>query len=373
MAARPRKRKHKGLVTNLYLRKGIYYYRRPDNGKEFSMGRNLKMAKEAAIELNNRLMPSADLVATVMGLADISINDACDEFQQVRIDDDPRLAPSTKKEKTYRLNRIRKDLGHYDIAKFTTADVANWLENIKGDAYRQHRTTLSQVMDFAQTRGWIHKNVVSPTLSHDVHYKKVRKRLTVEQYQAVRGFAEPWLQVAMDLALLTCQGRTEIVNMAFDHIEDDTLYVVRQKTYRKTETAYIAISITPTLAKVIERSRQLPPASPLMVHRRPERMQKSTRHGNWSVTASYLSKAFQKARDQVSSIARMPEEERPTFHEIRALGAHLMEKAGVKKAEVQALLGHADESMTEVYLAGHDQKWISAVAGDFEVGGINKY
>ena len=48
--------------------------------------------------------------------------------------------------------------------------------------------------------------------------------------------------------------------------------------------------------------------------------------------------------------------EKPSFHKIRSLGAHLYDEQG-SKAQSQALLAHADEKMTEHYLEGHKIVW----------------
>lgn len=52
----------------------------------------------------------------------------------------------------------------------------------------------------------------------------------------------------------------------------------------------------------------------------------------------------------------MSKAERPTFHEIRALGAWLYEQQGHAQEYIQALMGHADVKMTEHYQAGHEGK-----------------
>ncbi|WP_133144363.1 tyrosine-type recombinase/integrase [Pseudomonas fragi] len=49
----------------------------------------------------------------------------------------------------------------------------------------------------------------------------------------------------------------------------------------------------------------------------------------------------------------MPANERPTFHEIRALGAWLYEQQGFAQDDIQGLMGHADVKMTAHYHSGH--------------------
>ena len=66
-----------------------------------------------------------------------------------------------------------------------------------------------------------------------------------------------------------------------------------------------------------------------------------------------VTRAFAEARDSLPDLAAMEPERRPTFHEIRALGGRMYEESGWTRSEIQALMGHADEEMTEHYLQGH--------------------
>lgn len=56
------------------------------------------------------------------------------------------------------------------------------------------------------------------------------------------------------------------------------------------------------------------------------------------------------------SIQQIPIAERPSFHEIRALGVKLYKDAGL---DPQHLAGHASAKMTKNYDAGHDEiRWV---------------
>ncbi|MBC8652918.1 tyrosine-type recombinase/integrase [Providencia vermicola] len=74
---------------------------------------------------------------------------------------------------------------------------------------------------------------------------------------------------------------------------------------------------------------------------------------------SYLSRAFSKARDKAGAYADLPQEQRPTFHEIRALAAHLFEKSGV---DPQARMAHSDAKSTKIYTQDHVE-WVSVPHG----------
>src|SRR3569623_3599925 len=58
-------------------------------------------------------------------------------------------------------------------------------------------------------------------------------------------------------------------------------------------------------------------------------------------------------RDATGLFDSVPIEERPTFHELIALGAHLRLESGWTESQIQRLKGHTSVQMTKVYLEGH--------------------
>ena len=95
---------------------------------------------------------------------------------------------------------------------------------------------------------------------------------------------------------------------------------------------------------------------PYLIHYIPKarrRKQLDTKlHWN-AVTPDYLTKAFSQARDDSKAYDHIQANERPTFHEIRALGAWLYEQQGFAQDYIQGLMGHVDVKMTEHYQSGH--------------------
>jgi len=65
-----------------------------------------------------------------------------------------------------------------------------------------------------------------------------------------------------------------------------------------------------------------------------------------------------KARDAAHAYDYIEPVERPTFHEIRALGAWLYEQQKFPQDYIQALMGHSDVKMTKHYQEGHTDKVI---------------
>jgi integrase len=100
-------------------------------------------------------------------------------------------------------------------------------------------------------------------------------------------------------------------------------------------------------------------ASPYLIHRKPQKARRGSTEGkaHWTcVNPQYLSKAFELARDSALDksdqrrYGHLAAKERPTFHEIRDLGARLCRSQGVPEAAIQALMTHASKRTTQIYL-----------------------
>jgi integrase len=78
-----------------------------------------------------------------------------------------------------------------------------------------------------------------------------------------------------------------------------------------------------------------------------------------------LSRAFRQARDAAGVGAYLARHQRPSFHEIRALGGDLLLEGGWSKDAVRRLYGHTTEAMTDVYLdrRGREVRYTDAETG----------
>lgn len=360
MSPRKRSKKNVGIEPNLYprLKNGVIYYeyQRPDTGKTFGMGTDKAEAQKAAKQLNARLMPGQGLVAKVIGSN--SVAGVVKLFQKEMVDNDPDIAEGTKREKRYRLNRIKTEIGHLAISTVETITVVEFLSKLTGDSYRQHRSVLSQLMDFAISKGLITHNPVTPTQKKLKGIAKARSRLTKEAYLAIREIAPEWFRVAMDLSLLMCLGRNEVANLKFSDEKDGVIYVVRKKV-EKYESSHIAVRITPALREVLSRAKALPPLSQYVVH-------KSLRTGRrGAIKPEMITREFKKLADDSKIFAGMAPGEQPTFHEIRSLGSHILKEVEKREtADIRSLMAHASDNQTIEYLDGHGTKWVEATAGN---------
>lgn len=177
----------------------------------------------------------------------------------------------------------------------------------------------------------------------------------------------------MDLALQTTQARLEVSRIKYNikapkegicgcvwYEEPKNgiygiIYIHRQKVQYK-EASHVAIPIGKALKEIIDNSRDNV-ASPYIVHRLPTRIpnkvSKEVNHPT-QVAPDYLSRAFSALRDRVGVASHLPLDERPTFHEIRALAAFMFKQRGF---DPQARMAHSDAESTKIYTENHVQ-WV---------------
>ncbi|MCP3849472.1 MAG: tyrosine-type recombinase/integrase [Gammaproteobacteria bacterium] len=354
MTPRPRKRKNKLLPMNLYANGNSFRYKRPDTGEWHGMGSNKAKAIEAAQILNSRLIKPKSLVDAVLNIKSISIDTVVKNYYSDYVPD-RNYAESTLKEMGYRISHI-KEYFTIDIRHVNTKLCAEFLDNYSGRSYQQHRQQLIDLFKVAEAKGYIQpgSNPALSTLSKP-NQKKTRKRLTIEEFNAIHKIAPQWLKNAMDIGLITLQRRSDIVLMGFDDIREGFLWVDQNKGKRhNNEVTRLKIPLSLSNLKNTLSGCRDSTISPFVIHRKPAR--RTIRKGfHWTqIKASFLSKEFKKYRDKTELFNELSPEEKPTFHEIRALGGDIYDKQFGKKF-TQTLLGHTTEAMTQHYLDGHTE------------------
>lgn len=369
---RPRKRGSKDLPANLYSNKhqngSTYYaYRNPRTGRRTSMGTDRSDAIIAAQHLNSILTVKPSSVDKVLGKVDL-FKDWLKKYRRIRRDEN-KLAEKSLKQLEYDIDLMCQHLGEIpvnDISVYLCADFLDkWLEAGKRRMAARMRSQLIVCLDYAIAQGLADDNAAAKTRPIDVQVH--RKRLTKEQFDAILRLAKPNIQNAMMIGLITLQRREDIAAMQFKDIKDGALYVRQQKTAKAKKgkrsdsvnnAAHLAIQITPALAEVISRCRKSGIISRHLIHH--IRGRKSSGATNIEVRPGMplqpdnITRGFASARNRCGLFDNLPANERPTFHEIRALGAHLYREQGI---DPQALLGHTDAKMTKHYLDGHGVEW----------------
>lgn len=391
MAARPRKKENRHLPDHLYLDSATGTYRFIlVTGKRKSLGTDRAMAIAIAREYNNQMRP--ETVVSLAGLIRESggVNGEANPFSEHV---EKLLARAIRDEKPA---PITKDVWLNDIVRikefFTMPACDIDLEHVNGFIQKYHAESsanvqnrkvsfLRKIFSYGVDESLMMDNPANRKKLRPKDAKK-RRRLSLIEFKMMRDSAEPWLRTAMDLALQTTQARLEVTRIRYsikapkagvcgclwyDTPQNDiygVLYIHRQKVQMK-ESSHIAIPIGPELKRIIDESRDRV-ASPYVVHRLPDKtsnpISKEVNHPT-QVVPSYLSRAFSALRDSLNIAGKYPIEERPTFHEIRALAAHLFEVQGL---DPQARMAHSDSKSTKIYTQNHVE-WIAVPHAEIKV------
>ena len=271
----------------------------------------------------------------------------------------------TRTNNVAKLKRIRKELGHRLIERTDSIFLNDWLESFvdKADTWMKWRYVFILLWKHALFRKWAaarnegeHIPERSISLVIEANQKE-RQPLTIEGFKAIHAHAPPWLQLAMEVSLLTLQGRNEVVHMRFKDFRDGFLFVIREKVNSKSDAGFIKIRLTTEIEALKSRGLLMnKTASPFVVHYAPERHRRDVegkKGKHWTfVIPNYLTNAFADARTACGFYAHLEENQLPTFHEVRGLGSRLYEALGVPREAIAALMSHSDAKTTDIYLKG---------------------
>lgn len=198
--------------------------------------------------------------------------------------------------------------------------------------------------------------------------KKKRQRLKLDDFKKMLAATASdrnlhWLNIAMRLSLQTTHATLEVSRMKYRDIKDGHIRIHRQKVQHK-EASRVEIPITDELQSVIDESRKM--ACPYIVQRvgrYREQIGEGCDHP-FQVSSKQISREFSNLRDMLGICAELSKEQRPTFHEIRALSIHLFDKAGV---DPQSRAAHSDAKSTKIYKENHVE-WVRVPAAELKIG-----
>ena len=345
MAARPRIRRRANWPANMHEpRPGYFVWRDPSDGKTHVLGRMpLAQAIHEAQEAN-MIVESAKTSRSLAERLEASNRTVADLIKRMPTED---LKPNTIRARADYDKVISAKLGGKDCSTVTTRDVSEVLEEIKARGKQRWaqaiRSRMIALFSKGLALGWMDKNPASVT--EEVRTKVKRKRLTLEQFNAILKEAPavaPWLANTMLLALVSGQDRSTVAAWPRNAVKDGEAVVMRKKTQR-----WIAIpvalrmdAIGLSLAEVIARCKSADVLSQYLIHHVQNRG--SIKRGA-PINLQTISLSFAEARRR----AGIPDENAPSFHEIRSLSKRLyMEQGGV---DTKALLGHSTEATAALY------------------------
>jgi len=392
MAARPRKMENRNLPDFLLFDKATGQYRFTlITGKRKSIGTDRVMAIAIAKEYNLRMRPETAPSVESLIRDSGGFNGEAKPFAEhvdrimSRAIADEKPSQSTLEDWRNDAIRVKEyfvDISSCDIElEHVNQFINRYHSDSSANVQNRKVSFLKKLFSYAVDESLMMDNPASRKKMRRVDEKK-RKRLAFDIFIAIRNAAEPWLRTAMDLALQTTHARLEVSRIKYsikepkngvcgcvwvEHPENGiygTLYIHRQKVQKK-EASHVAIPIGEELKRIIEDSRDSV-ASPYVVHRIPERNNKRSKEVSHptQVAPDYLSRSFSALRDKLGLCDHLPMEERPTFHEIRALAAHLFDSQGI---DPQARMAHSDAKSTKIYTSNHID-WVMVPHGEIKAG-----
>jgi enterobacteria phage integrase len=345
---------------NAYRKDGklFYRYRFPD-GKRRGLGSDVEEACRLAQALNERLANLRDTRQLQRLDQRVTPNAP---FARVAADFLKHWVESTERNYSpaslaMRRSRVREYIAHWHvtpIGQIDTFEIAQFLRKRTQEAARQHRVLLRQLFTYGVEEGLIATNPVNATNARRQPVAQ-RQRHTWERFSAILAAAEPWLARAIKLALYSVQRRGDLVLLHRDQVNlaNRTIRIRQRKT-----GADLLIGMGDDLYQVVRECLNSPLHCPYLIHTRPRRLTAQIRAAKvhpFAVTEAQLTRAFSDLRDELGVYDHLPKLQRPGFHCIRALGIFALQRAGFPIEYIQALAGHADESMTQHYLAGHEK------------------
>ncbi|EAA8568962.1 recombinase [Salmonella enterica] len=392
MAARPRKREYRHLPEYLIFDKDRSVYKFTlITGKKKNIGKDRAVAIAIAREYNLRMrptnVPSVEILVRESGGVTGEAKPFAEHVDHImeRAIENERPSQNTLDDWNNDALRVKEffiSIPACDIElEHVNAYINHYHAEASANVQNRKVSFLKKLFSYAVDESLMLDNPATRKKMRRTEEKK-RQRLSLDNFKAIRHAAEPWLRTAMDLALQTTHARLEVSRIRYSIREPKdgicgcvwleqpengiygTLYIHRQKVQKK-EASHVAIPIGEELKRIIDDSRDNV-ASPFVVHRIPERQVKRSKEVSHptQVAPDYLSRSFSSTRDKLGLCDNLPMDERPTFHEIRALAAHLFDQQGI---DPQGRMAHSDAQSTKIYTQNHIN-WVVVPHGEIKTG-----
>ncbi|EJN8303770.1 phage integrase SAM-like domain-containing protein [Salmonella enterica] len=392
MAARPRKREYRHLPEYLIFDKDRSVYKFTlITGKKKNIGKDRAVALAIAREYNLRMrptnVPSVEILVRESGGVTGEAKPFAEHVDHImeRAIENERPSQNTLDDWNNDALRVKEffiSIPACDIElEHVNAYINHYHAEASANVQNRKVSFLKKLFSYAVDESLMLDNPATRKKMRRTEEKK-RQRLSLDNFKAIRHAAEPWLRTAMDLALQTTHARLEVSRIRYSIREPKdgicgcvwleqpengiygTLYIHRQKVQKK-EASHVAIPIGEELKRIIDDSRDNV-ASPFVVHRIPERQVKRSKEVSHptQVAPDYLSRSFSSTRDKLGLCDNLPMDERPTFHEIRALAAHLFDQQGI---DPQGRMAHSDAQSTKIYTQNHIN-WVVVPHGEIKTG-----
>lgn len=342
MAPRSRSPKNRDLsgIPNLYRdADGYYTYKHPVTKVIYGLGKNKVHAVTQAVQANLHFQEQAiTLLDRITGVAQRTVSDWCDQYEQ-------------EHGKNIRMKYLRDGLGSFVLERLTPRDISEWLDRWK-DKKRMRQAMLSTakvVLGAAIGKGWISSNPAGELTTPAPN--TLRSRLVLEDFVKIHSQAEAPLKMAMELAIMTCARRGNILRIERKDISDGHLHIEHDKGGLKVRYP-MGLYLPPvgwTLGDVIGRCRTSTLSRYLIHH---------TQHAGQAKPGDKwrdksIEQMFRNAREAAGILGDNP----PTFHEIRSLAIRLWDVEGV---DAKRMAGHKTDQSSALYKDPRGAEWVTA-------------
>lgn len=329
---------------------GYVTYKHPRMKKSESFGKDIEAANEVARLVNAKYSNQASRIDKILNPRSKSFNHVLDRFEKERIHE-LKWSIDYKKEQKRKIKKFR-EYGGDEVYQDTDVLFFSAMvdELFAGDSRRIAIFLLRTIDAFAVGKGLRRGAIVCEGILAPIKSDRQRQRIkTYQDFLVIRAQADEWLQDAMDFALITLQPREVLCSLNLNMIQGSKLRVRRGKT-----GVYIEIEIGPSLTPLIKKRREI--AMKLGTRRLISRA--PVRGNSVIIKPDYMTRAVTNA----VIASELYEEDHPTLHEIRSLGARMYEERGYDKQLIQNLMGHKKSSTTGIYLDPDEPKYIKAAA-----------
>lgn len=346
---------------------GQTYYRYiMPNGKRYSLGSDRQTAINTAQALNAEFQRNPELMINIIKKKDQEhtkrhtcppVDHAFDQFVQQRLDK-KNYADSTRNNQRQQINKYKMLWPDRLISEVTHQDITSFLNTLPAHAYIKHKNLMVQAWAFFVHQGWVDQNWPDKTMDA-ILPKKQRLPISYEQLMRIHAISPAHLQRAIDLALHSLQRREDLTllqrNMV--NIPANTLTIRQGKSRNYKKPIFIEIDMHPELQQAVIACLSSPLAArcPYLLHYQPKRITPKIRAKQHllAMTPYFLSHEFAHYRDQAGLFDQLNPEQKPTFHEIRALGEYRISQQ-YGKEYAKALAGHSTDAMYEHYVGRHE-------------------
>ena len=327
---RPRS-KNRHLPPHLHQKGAMYYFVSSADGKR--VWTKLSSSYAEALAMWARLEGAA--------AQDNTVGSAIDRFLAEILQ---TYSDKTRKEWPRMAGLLRSVFGEMQLNAVRPHHIARYLDERPAKvAANREIGLLSTIYSFAMRWGSCDTN---PCRGVRRNKEKARTRyITDEEFLAIQEKANPQWQCIMDLAYLTALRKSDILHLRLSDIQDNLLVVQTSKTGKKQ-----AFEITPELRTVLNRAKGLRRrVGSLYLFCTQEGQPYSENGSLWAWKRLCVRAGVEDAH----------------FHDIRAKSLTDANRAAGRDY-AQALAGHADGSMTEVYVRARDTQTVKPLGGVVE-------